>query len=587
MVRQQVVAFVLIALIASAGFAAAPESPRVDVEVSGVDGELKRNALAFLSITRRQAQTATRPLSVSELERLHERAPREIQESLQPFGFYAARVSSSLTERTNGRWRATYHVTPGPQSRLSAVNFRLVDDDPEVRAQLDSAVQAINGLAGQPLDHRSYEQAKYQLVQRARRLGYLDARFVEAELVVNPPLAVAQARLAFEAGTAFQFGAIHVEQDILEPEFVERLIQISPGETFDSTRLVDLQLRLNDSRYFSAVVMEVERASAEAGAVPVTFRTTPVARQRWTAAVGFGTDTGPRVRAGLENRRVNRRGHRLRLDARASTLESALQLDYRIPIRQVHTDFVRGVARVERGDIGDAVATQYSVTVSQEDNWRGMRRRMFVRGARESFRFSGLPSQTTTLFYPGIALSAERFDSPSFTRTGHSFEVSLQGGDDVLGSDVSFLKFGLRGRLIRSLPGDWRLLVGAEYGHVETSRIDQLPPSLRFFAGGDRSVRGYAFESLSPEDALGNDVGGDTLLAASVEVDAPVVGAWRIAGFADAGTASRGSPDALSKGVGIGVRYQSPVGLIRLDLAHPLDDPDSSVRVHLSIGTDL
>jgi translocation and assembly module TamA len=125
------------------------------------------------------------------------------------------------------------------------------------------------------------------------------------------------------------------------------------------------------------------------------------------------------------------------------------------------------------------------------------------------------------------------------------------------------------------------------FGVTSTKQFDELPPSERFYAGGDRSVRGYAFEALSPIDENGNEIGGRYLGTASVEVDYLVRGNLGIAAFYDVGNATQDFEFDFKSSVGVGLRYLTKIGMIRIDLAHPLDDPDTSVRLHLTVGPDL
>jgi translocation and assembly module TamA len=130
------------------------------------------------------------------------------------------------------------------------------------------------------------------------------------------------------------------------------------------------------------------------------------------------------------------------------------------------------------------------------------------------------------------------------------------------------------------------MLAHAEAGAAVADQFFDLPPSQRFFTGGDRSVRGYDYQDIGPQNLVGETVGGRYLLAAGIEADYLIYGDFGAAVFFDAGDAFNDAPD-LQKGAGIGLRYRSPVGMIRLDFAHPFDDPDDSFRFHLSIGPDL
>jgi translocation and assembly module TamA len=132
-----------------------------------------------------------------------------------------------------------------------------------------------------------------------------------------------------------------------------------------------------------------------------------------------------------------------------------------------------------------------------------------------------------------------------------------------------------------------RLLLRGKLGVIQAAAFSDLPPSQRFFAGGDQSVRGYGYQELGPENSAGDVIGGQYLTVASIEADYLLYGNFGVAAFFDAGNAGDSFLPSLKKGVGIGLRYRSPVGMIRLDFAHPLDDPDNDFRIHISIGSDL
>lgn len=378
-----------------------------------------------------------------------------------------------------------------------------------------------------------------------------------------------------------------IEQDALLPALVERYHEIKPGDVYSARRLIDLQLALNNSNYYSQVTLDVDHDAAVDGHIPVVVTATARKRRRYSSGLGFGTDTGPRVSAGIENRRVNRRGHRYRGSLRASAIEREFTFEYDVPIKNIARDRWRFYAQVEDADIGDADATQYSLGAAREDSWLGMRRRLFANVERSDFRFGEQPRRHATLVYPGAALSFDKLDNPQFVRRGYSVAASIHGGLDAVGSSTDFLAAQLSGRAIFPLGSRGRLLAAAAVSAVRAKRFDALPPSQRLFLGGDRSVRGYAFQGISPENAFGDDIGGPYAANISLEVDYQLAGSWGIAAFVDGGDVSNGAPVDLRKGVGLGVRYASPVGMIRIDLAHPLDDPDTDVRLHLSIGPDL
>lgn len=175
----------------------------------------------------------------------------------------------------------------------------------------------------------------------------------------------------------------------------------------------------------------------------------------------------------------------------------------------------------------------------------------------------------------------------SRTSKGRRYNFDVRGASDSLGSDTSFLQFKASGRWIHSLSERTRLLTRTRLGATLQDEFTELPASVRFFTGGDRSVRGYGFETLGPLDEQGKVIGGSHLVEAGIELERMIKDQWSVALFADTGSAFNGTDVNFSTGIGLGVRWYSPVGPIRLDFAHPLDDATRSLRLHFSLGPDL
>lgn len=571
----------------------------VDIEVNFLaskhrSGSVADNVDAWLAIVSRKASDEGIG-SVAMLTRLHQQAPAQIRQALMPYGYYSPEISSSLKHKDTDRWQARYVIDTGPATRVTAVNLVLADPDTSGSADVsvDVSVQELRLAAeatlgmGQRLRHHRYEQAKKDTLSRLLALGYLDAAFTEARLEVDPTQHSAVVNWVLAPGTAYEFGTITVEQDILRDEFVARYLDVREGQRFNTDRLIQAQLALNNSNYFASVALDIQRDAASDGRVPVVFRTTRRKRQRYSAGLGYGTDTGPRVSAGLATRRVNDRGHKYRINTRFSQIETSVQAEYDIPIKNVASDRWRFSALAEDAQVGDADARQYALGIAREDSWGPFRRRTFLNAERTSFQFGDEPVRRSTIIYPGATLSWDRLDDPEFVRRGVSLSITAQGGSSSVGSETSFVSLGTSGRFIRGLSPRMRLLAALDARYLTAGSFERLPPSQRFFLGGDRSVRGYAFQGISPENAAGDDIGGSHSVSGSLEVDYQLGANFGLAVFADAGGVSFDWPNDLQTALGLGLRYRSPVGMIRLDLAHPLDDSSRDVRVHLSIGPDL
>lgn len=552
----------------------------IGVDLEGIGGELADNARAFLTMTSLPAEAAP-----ARVRRAHRIAPGEIRKSLQPFGYYRPAIQGEL-DGGPGDWRIRYRIDPGPATTITDLTVAVTGagaDDPRFRR----AIERGGLVEGQRLRHARYEDTKTRLQQAAYAGGYLDAEFAEHEIRVDPEAASAEIRLILDSGPRYRFGEVTVRQDILRDSLMQRYVGIRPGQPFDPQKLLDAQYALNDSGYFARVEVDVDKAGAgEDHRVPIVIVAEPRPKRRYTIGAGFGTDTGPRGRAGVEWRRLNRRGHRAEIDLRASAVQTRLSSQYLIPVSNTSDDryAIKGI--VNQDEAGDGESELLVLGGSRDKPLGGWQASAYVNFERETTRFAD-DVERTFLLTPGISASRTRADDPLVPRSGWSLFADLHGSVEGPVSDVTFLQAQLRGRGVVPLLPRARLLLRSEIGANLADRLTELPASQRFFAGGDRSVRGYDYESLGERNDEDEVIGGRYLFTASAEIDWRVRGNWGAAAFYDMGNAADDPDMDLKRGVGVGVRWYSPIGPVRLDLAHPLDGDDGGVRIHFTLGPDL
>jgi translocation and assembly module TamA len=193
------------------------------------------------------------------------------------------------------------------------------------------------------------------------------------------------------------------------------------------------------------------------------------------------------------------------------------------------------------------------------------------------------------LLVPNAQWNRLKTDGMSFIQRGMRLDFRIEGAYEKLFSSTSYLQVYTRDKFIHGFAGGaWRVLARAELGATLASDLLELPASKRFFAGGDNSVRGFFLDELGPQDADGQVIGGRYLAVASLELERRIVGKWSAAVFIDAGNAF--DPDYetdFEYGAGFGVRWQSPVGPVRVDLAAGLSANEVEPRLHVVIGPEL
>lgn len=554
----------------------------VEVVVEGVRGDLRDNVLLFLGI---EQQKQAPLLTEARIRRLHQKAAGEIETALQPFGYYRPAVNSKLTLREDGVWEAGYVIDPGPPLRIRKLDVTLggdATDDPAFQALLTGSPLR----AGARLDQRDYEDLKNSLVKLASEHGYFDARLIEHAIHLDLPANAADVVLNFDSGQRYRFGTVHFRQDALDPELLSRYTPFRRGDAYSISTLIDLQQALNDSDYFNNVEVQPQSPDPAALEVPVEVELTPRPRHKYTLGAGYGTDTGARGKVGWENTRVNRRGHRLDAEYRITEIGDSLTSRYRIPAKNPRTDeyiLSAGLSSEHTDTSESRTRTLGASVVHGRGQWREV-----ISISYQEERFTvGLDEGRSSLLMPGINWSRVWARDRIDVRQGARLIIDLKAASDQALSNSSFAQGRVQAKAILPAFSRGRLIGRGSLGGTLTPEFGDLPASVRFFAGGSQSVRGYAYNSLGPTDANGNVTGGKQLMTASLEYEHPFWRNWSAAVFYDIGDAVDAYTKALKEGAGAGLRWKSPVGPVRIDFASALSKPGQPWRLHLDIGPDL
>lgn len=526
-------------------------------------------------------------LSERRLRRMHTAAEAEIQAALQPFGYYRPTINSSLTQKED-LWTAIYDITLGTAVVVEDVSVQIDTLNESLKAQLekpDKETLEKRIRVGERLLHQRYTQTKAQLLESAIDAGFLDARYSISELKIDPQAGQAFVNLVLETGEQYRFGDLEFDQSILRFDAIDLYIPFEKGDVFDTNKLITLQLALNDSGYFDQVEVTADRESASDLQIPIVVEAAASAPRQYTLGLGYGTDTGVRSKFGVEFRRINDRGHKVRTDLLLSEVKRSATATYEIPMGRAGADSLRFITQYEEERVGDGESERIVLGANYNDTWRGWQRRFYLNYSRENFQF-GDNRRKVNFLIPGINLTYTKADNLLLPQSGYSWFIDVHGGTDAVISDTSFVQGRIVGQRVWSPSERMRVLLRAEYGATNVNEFDLLPANERFFAGGDRSIRGFKYQSIGPNDDDGNVIGGTHLATGSLEVDYLVYKDIGGALFTDVGDAATSNDFEFERSVGAGLRWRSPVGMFRLDVGKPLTS-DIGVRLHISIGADL
>ena len=559
----------------------------VEIVISGVEDELLENVQAALPIPPGLIKDGA--VNLPWLELFQTEIPQKVREALEPFGYYDAKANSVLQKPDTDHYRIMVEVFPGIPVKVTDISVRVVGPGAQ-EEDLQRIARSFRLRKGDILDHSRYERGKTRLQSKAQELGYLDATFPVHQILVSRTEASARIALELDTGLQYRFGETLFTGAPQYPQrFLQRYLDYKAGEIFSDKKLGQTQINLASSDRFKGVLLTPEREDAHDSIMPVLAQLTPLPRIRVRPGIGYGTDTG--VRGSLRYKDVNlfHLGHELNAEIKISQMLQGIAAGYLAPSYRDVKSSVGLQVNFQREDTD----TYTNLLVSLEGTWnrtlqRGQLLTIYLKPQWEDYTV-GLQESSSLLVLPGIRFSVRNFDDPIRPRKGYGYIVEARGTHQFLGSSTGLLQLLADGSAIIPLPWRFSLISRATGGRTfQNDPLEDLPASLRFYAGGNRSVRGYGYQSLGPKDINGKVIGGKNLLTASVELERVLHRNWALAVFFDAGNAFDSfSHLRLYKGAGIGIRYFTPVGALKLDLARQIAVDNPSYRVHFSVGFEL
>jgi translocation and assembly module TamA len=584
-----------------------PARADIDLEVR-VNDELRSNVIAYLSLSRYRE----RELDAATVERLHNRVEREVRDALRPFGYYEPIVKSEVTPLEKGSWRAVIDIDPGPPVIVEAVEVRVTGpgaEDPQFRRIMEHPVLR----TGERLSHAAYDQTKDDLLRTAATYGYLDARLIRSELKIDPPNRRASAALELESGVRYRFGATTIEQSVIADSLVRRYMRYHEDQPFDLSEVLRTQFALDDSQYFSTVEVLPGDPDRTAHTVPVSIRAQPSRRDRYSFGGGYGTDTGPRGTFLWDRRLVNTSGSRFSTQIQASAQQQLLESAYIIPIGDPALEKLSLGAAAESSTPGDLHNKVFSLGPSLT-RVVGRFQYVWALTPMRAITDDANGSRADNLLIPSLTIASVPRGYLGEALFDQGFVAQLRAGDSLFGPSEKFLQAHIQVERAFPLATHWHLLLRGEAGATLVSNLNELPGSLRFFAGGDRSVRGFGWDDLSPVTCRltppspnqvrtcallnGNPIylktGGRHILTGSVEVVRDLPRNLGIAVFSDFGNAfdrfgqspNPVYPHFIEYSAGMGVRWRLPVVTLGVDIAEPLSRP-AGPRLHINFSPKL
>lgn len=568
--------FILVLLLLFVNTARAQQSAPL-LQVSGAPADLERNIHALVSLA-----GLTCDATPARLNRSLPDIRQNLQRAGRALGYY--QLTSELTITRNAEcWALSIAVTPGEP--VTVANIAINVDASQ--ALFASVLESLPMRVGDVLNHAAYERIKSDLSAVAVEQGFFAARIASSELRLDLETNSADIYIDFSPGERYRFGQINIAPlEELSDEFIRRYIKFSSESFYSAETLIELRNSLNESLYFSEVAVTPSLNAATGQRVPIDVALQMRPRREYSIGTGVTTDIGPRVRIDYEDRYLNKDGHKLDVHTGSSPLQQNLDATYLIPMTNPATERLlisSGFLR-EDNDTYRNLTTRFGLSYSFINffNWQ---QNYFTNYQHDDYTLNE-DVQVADILLAGVNVSRTSADDALYPTRGWRLFAQLSGASSDLLSTTTFLQLNLSGKLIQSV-GAGRFLFKFDVGTSLVDDLFELPVSLKYFSGGDQSVRGYRYQSLGPTNAAGDVEGGKHAVSAGVEFDFPVSNNWKLALFTDVGNAFNDWKDyKVNQSIGLGIRWLSPIGPIRVDLASALD-ADNKLRLHVSMGPDL
>ncbi|MDR2872030.1 MAG: autotransporter assembly complex protein TamA [Xanthomonadaceae bacterium] len=576
-----------------ASFAAQARGTIDDVVIMGLDRSQDAEIIENIEVSLSLYSSLGKRQGESRLEYLLLQAERETRRALEPFGFYSPTITvDAPRQEGEEHFTVTIHVEKGEPVRVR--NAQIVMNGPaRYDRYLTQDLEEFRPNPGEVFDHSVYEDSKNRITQRLGERGYFDADFSVRQVLITRADYAADIDLGWDSGARYNMGPTAFQQDYFRPSLLNQLVYWKEGDYFHQGRLDRLRESLIKLDYFSVIDIQPRPEQAtEDYRVPIDVNLTLARRSIYSAGLSYGSESGIGVRLGLERRYVNSRGHKLNSEIDYAQNRKQLFSQYRVPaFRWVDGWYGFALSAYdEQTDYIDMRNFRLTASRSGELNqrWTAI---ASINALRERWSYdinnSGYNRyEYATLIYPEISVDYVNVDDRMFPHRGISANAFVRGGTT---SDSAFIQGWARMRWFQGLGSNSRMILRGEGGTTWTNELVGMPPSVRFFAGGDQSIRGYAWREVGPRTPPPDKfaLGAKYLVTASAEFEHYFKGGpWGGAIFVDGGDAFDTTPN-FRYGVGIGLRWRTLVGPVRIDIAHGLNNPDSQFQLYLNIGANL
>ena len=560
-----------------------------------------------------------RDLDANELERLVQAVPDNLRSLLGTLGHFSPVIEASLSAAadanttTNPLGTVQIRVDPGLLTRVASAHVYFKGDianDPQAAAQREAIRRSGTLATGVAFSQADWDRAKTTALRQLTAQRYPLGRIENSLADIDAENQSANLYIELDSGPAVQVGAIRIEgMTRYDPALVENMVRLAgltPGSDYSQDNLQKAQQRMAESAYFDSVFVSVDPTNTPQAA-PVVVQVRETQRKMLVLGVGGSTDKGARLSVEHTHHRVPGIGWRAQNKLQWERDEQQASSAWTAPVNERGWRWI-GNVQAARQINNLTTTTSQRLRAGQAQDRDDMDRSFFMQYDRARAVSSALAAPIESSVSANYAWTRRRFDDPVFPQSGQGLSVELGAGTTLSDNRLPFVRaqarwlgywpVGALGATPRTVGTArpladtsrraGRLALRLQGGALWAQQDAPVPETQLFLTGGDTSVRGYGLRTLGVLQPDGSVSSGRYLAVASLEWQRPlwrngVRSAWESVLFVDAGAVANMPADLRPQwGLGAGMRYNSPVGPLQLDLAYGL--ATERLRLHLNVG---
>ncbi|MBQ2381423.1 MAG: BamA/TamA family outer membrane protein [Succinivibrio sp.] len=552
--------------------------------LTGVDRyDVKTNILLYLNEL---------PVISKQRARLYSREIIEkIQQASHAYGYYHTKVELEYPKKDDEKdLQIKVKVDLGKPLFVRNCDISVIGDGAEY--QSFSKIIKSSGIRSYSiLDHGKYKKLKEDLKTRALELGLFDAKFSISRIIVYEEQNAADIEILFDTGSRYMFGSLEANdetKELMKPS--SPLFKLYEGTNFSSKAVNDYISAMSQTNYYRSIDIRPLAEKKQNNKVPVYIDLQRQTNNLFRVGAGYSTDENFRGILGWDKPLINEKGHSFSSFIRASSVKIDAQAVYKIPRTDPNLDYYYIKLAQTHTDYNDTLSDLSHASIHYVAKKTGSIIRDYYLSAEYEDYKQGIDKDYVVSVMPGILLSKRSSTGGLVPKTGYSISLDTKFSSKIV-SDYNFVHSELNIKGVFSLFESrnrilYRFTQGGNFG----SDAIKAPASLRFFAGGDQNLRGFSYKSQSNREA-GLLSGSRYITSGSVEYNFPIPFENMLgAVFLDSAVYTNDYKEIKPLyGPGIGLRYTTSYGVLKVDVAYGIDNhrKENNLKLHLTFGPEF